>query len=168
MKNLLLILSSICCMLSIPSCTEVECPLDSVVVMTCGLYDADSHEKLSISHTLSVTPAGKDTLLLNSASDIQSFVLPLKMGENCDTMLLHFSDSWDQTCTDTLYLHHENLPHFESVECPATIFHKLKQVTWANDRQSNLNVSIDSVVIVRELVDYNDVENIQIYLHSAS
>ena len=83
-------------------------------------------------------------------------------------MLLHFSDTWERTAIDTIYIHHENLPHFESVECPSTIFHKLHNVTWGNDKNSQLNTTIDSVVIVRPLVDYNDVENIQIYLHCAS
>ena len=165
MRKVWAFLSGIACLLSFPSCTEVECPLDSVVVMTCGLYDAESHDKLSLSQTLSITPAGKDTLLLNSARDIQTFVLPLKMGATCDTMLFHFSDNWERSVTDTIYLHHENMPHFESVECPSTIFHKLKAVTWGNDKTSELKTTIDSVAIVRELVDYDDVENIQIYLH---
>ncbi|MBR4297881.1 MAG: hypothetical protein IKT82_06810 [Bacteroidaceae bacterium] len=168
MRKVLMFLLNTVCLLSLPSCTEVECPLDSVVVMTCGLYDAESHDKLSSPQTLSITPAGKDTLLLNAAQDIQSFVLPLKMGATCDTMLLHFSDTWEYTVTDTIYIHHENLPHFESVECPSTIFHKINNVTWGNEKNSQLNTTIDSVVIVRPLVDYNDVENIQIYLHCAS
>ncbi len=168
MRRALMFLLNAVCLLSLPSCTEVECPLDSVVVMTCGLYDADSHEKLSLSQTLSITPAGRDTIMLNAARDIQSFVLPLKMGATCDTMVFHFSDASQRTAFDTIYIHHENLPHFESVECPSTIYHKLKNVTWGNDKDSELATTIDSVVIVRPLVDYNDVENIQIYLHCAS
>lgn len=167
MSRLLTYLLSVCCVFSLPSCTEVDCPLDSVVVMTCGLYDATSESHLTLPHALSVTPYGKDTLLLNSASQIGTFVLPLKMASTCDTVLLHFSDDWDQSAVDTLILYHENMPHFESVECPTTIFHHLNRVEWINDTRADLDLKIDSVAIVRELVDYNDVENIQIYLHSA-
>ena len=149
------------------SCSEVECPLDSVVVMTCGLYDADTKAELSLQPTLTVKPLGKDTVLLNAAQDIHNFVLHLKFGETADTMLLHFTDEWDQSSVDTLIVNHENMPHFESVECPATIFHKLTSVAWFTDKEGACDIAIDSVAVVRNLVDYNDVENIQIYLRSS-
>ena len=166
MRKLLCLLNAFL-LLNFCSCTEVECPLDSVVVMTCGMYNAETNEKMSVSQTLTITPAGKDTTLLNMAQDIQDFVLPLKIGETCDTMLFHFSDSWENKVTDTLCIYHDNMPHFESVECPAAVFHKLSAVEWRNDASSKTSVFIDSVAIVRELVDYNDIENLQIYLRNA-
>ena len=166
MRKLLYLLSIALC-LNFASCSEVECPLDSVVVMTCGLYDADTKAELPLQQTLTIKPVGKDTVLLNVARNIRDFILPLKMGETADTMLFYFTDEWDNSSTDTLVVNHENLPHFESVECPATIFHKLTSLAWMADKKGACNVAIDSVAIVRNLVDYNDVENIQIYLRSA-
>ena len=167
MMRKLLYLFSILVGLDFSSCTEVECPLDSVVVMTCGLYDAETKAELTLPQTLTIKPFGKDTVLLNTARNIHDFILPLKLGETADTMLLCFTDEWDGVSTDTLVLNHENMPHFESVECPATIFHKLTSIEWMADKNGACNVAIDSVAIVRNLVDYNDVENIQIYLRSA-
>jgi hypothetical protein len=83
-------------------------------------------------------------------------------------MLFHFSDRWGQTVTDTLVVRHDNIQHFESVECPTVVFHQLISVDWANENGAAASfVTIDSVAIVRKLVDYADVENIQIYLRSA-
>lgn len=166
MRKLLCLFSVLLC-LSFPSCTEVECPLDSVVVMTCGLYDADTKAELSLQQTLTIKPSGKDTVLLNAAQNIQNFVLPLKLGGVCDTMLLHFTDDWGAEVVDTLFVSHTNNPHFESVECPATIFFNLTNVGYNNSKESLTPVCIDSVAIVRGLVDYYDVENVQIYLRVA-
>ena len=158
--NVLLLLNTL-------SCTEVECPIDSVVVMTCGIYDADSKEKYELRETLTVTPFGKDTVLLNSATGIQDFVFPLRIIESCDTILFHFIAHKVLIATDTLFISHENIPHFEAVECPTTYFHKLTNITFSNDCGLSSRVKIDSVDIVRDLVDYYDVENIQIYLRIA-
>ena len=169
MKLNLLPLFSFIFMLNLCSCSEVECPLDSVVVMTCGLYDADTKEKLNLEQTLTVKPMGKDTVFLNAAIDMSDFVLPLKYAEATDSMLFHFSDRWGQTVTDTLVVCHDNIQHFESVECPTVVFHQLISVDWANENTTAAAsfLTIDSVAIVRKLVDYTDVENIQIYLRSA-
>lgn len=164
MRILWLLILNVLLLLNTLSCTEVECPIDSVVVMTCGIYDADSKEKYELRETLTITPFGKDTVLLNSATGIQDFVLPLRIIESCDTMLFHFIDDKGLNATDTLFISHENIPHFEAVECPTTYFHKLTNITFSNDCGLSSRVKIDSVDIVRDLVDYYDVENIQIYL----
>lgn len=168
MKLNLLPLFSFIFMLNLCSCSEVECPLDSVVVMTCGLYDADTKEKLNLEQNLTVKPIGKDTVFLNAAIDMSDFVLPLKYAETTDSMLFRFSDRWGQTATDTLVVRHDNIQHFESVECPTVVFHQLISVDLGNENGVAASfVTIDSVAIVRKLVDYADVENIQIYLRSA-
>ena len=167
MMRKLLYLFSILVGLNFSSCTEVECPLDSVVVMTCGLYDAETKAELSIKQTLTIKPVGKDTVLLNAAQAIKNFVLPLKVGSVRDTMLLHFTDSWGDEVVDTLFISHKNNPHFESVECPATMFYNLTDVAYSNSKESLTPVCIDSVAVVRGLVDYYDIENIQIYLRVA-
>lgn len=166
MKKLLLFIITVTGVLNFLSCSEVECPLDSVVVMTCGVYDADTKERHPLQHTLTIKPSGKDTVLLNSAQDIDHFVLPLKMGETCDTMVFYLTDQWGSSSIDTLFVEHQNMPHFESVECPGAIFHKLTRVTFHAADDAQLPIKIDSVAVVRDLVDYYDVENVQIYLRT--
>lgn len=156
----------VCCLLTTASCSEVECPLDSVVVMTCRIYDAESDKLIALQDTLTISPVGKDTVLLNQAFGVNEFVLPLKMAVEADTFLLKFSSEWDMYVTDTLIVQHTNQPHFESVDCPTSIFHKIKSVVWSKRENSTYPLIIDNVSITRELVDYNNVENLKITLRN--
>jgi hypothetical protein len=167
MKHLLRVLLTAGLIVPFTGCSEVECPLDSVVVMTCGLRHVETGEKLQLSDSLSITPCGKDTILLNRAYSISEFVLPLKMGNEVDTFLLRFSNSWEMSATDTLFVAHRNEPHFESIDCPASVFHHITHVSWTTHNLSDYPLTIDSVAVKRTLVDYNDIENLQIYLHTA-
>lgn len=147
-----------------PGCSNIECPLDNVVVMTCGLYSAETQESLKLQATLDVMPAGKDTILLNRASDINLFMLPLRQAVEADTFLLRFTDEVGQVGTDTLFVKHTNTPHYESIECPATVFHTLTGVSWKRGETNPLAIAIDSVAVVRTAVNYDDIENLRIYL----
>ena len=98
---------------SLAACTNIDCPLDNVVVATCGLYSAEDQSSLTISDTLSVLAGGvKDTVLLNSAQDISSFQIPMRQSSAADTLLLRFSNAMGQTATDTIYCGHTNSLHF--------------------------------------------------------
>lgn len=152
----------------VSGCSNIECPLDNIVVMTCGLYSADTHEHLKLQETLDVLPLGKDTVLLNRASDITDFMLPLRQVADADTFLLRFTDRTGKVGTDTLIVSHANIPHYESIECPATVFHTLTDVKWKQQENGDSPLSIDSVALVRTAVNYDDVENLRIYLRSVA
>lgn len=149
-------------------CSNIECPLDNIVVMTCGLYSAETREPLKLQATLDVKPAGRDTVLLNQASDIKDFLLPLRQAAPADTFLLHFSDDAGRLGIDTLFVEHINTPHYESLECPATVFHTLTQVRWHRQSSSQIPLFVDSVALVRTAVNYDDIENIRIYLRTVA
>ena len=141
-----------------PSCSEVECPLDNVVVMTCGLYSADGTEQ-KIIDTLTVTAAGTDSVLLNRGQNISSFALPVNYVADTDTLIFKFTEVDGTSYVDTLKVSHTNEAHFESMECPLSFFHEIKSITTTHN-------AIDSVSIVRKQVNYEDVENLKIYLAS--
>lgn len=152
----------------VSGCSNIECPLDNIVVMTCGLYTTDTHEHLKLQETLDVLPMGKDTVLLNCASDITDFMLPLRQAADADTFLLRFTGRTGQVSTDTLIVSHTNTPHYESIECPATVFHTLTDVKWKHQEGTDFPLSIDSVALVRTVVNYDDVENLRIYLRTVA
>ena len=52
------------------ACAEVDCPLDNVLEMRIGLYQAETQQALTLADTLTERPAGKDTILLNRAQNI--------------------------------------------------------------------------------------------------
>ena len=165
-KQLLVVLLT--SFLGLSSCTEVECPLDTVVVMTCGLYDASSHSQLTLYDTLTVNAVGATVPLLNRAVGKQSFGLSVSYQNDVDTLLFCFSNAVGDAATDTIFLAHTNAPHFESVDCPTSMFHQLTRVAWTRREPTGQLRAIDSVAIVRSTVDYEDIENIRVFLRAAA
>ncbi len=150
------------------ACSNIDCPLDNVVSMQCNLYSSETNSAYTLADELTVTPAGRDTILLNKATNITSFLLPLKEGGEQDTLLLHLTNTDGQVATDTLFVTHTPQPHFESLDCPSSVFHTIIKVRATSHALSVLPLTIDSVSLVRPLVNYEDNENIRIFLRSTS
>ena len=150
------------------ACSNIDCPLDNVVMMQCNLYSAETRQALSLPASLTVKPAGRDTVLLNQASDIKSFLLPLKDAGGRDTLLLNLSNTAGQEATDTLFVTHTAKPHFESLDCPASVFHTITQVSATHHALSILPLTVDSIALIRSTVNYDDIENIRLFLRSTS
>lgn len=151
------------------SCSEIECPLDNVVMAQFNLYDAESGSSLLLVDTLYVQPAGRDTLLLNRGQGISNFLVPLRQAAECDTLLLHWRNTALERATDTLFVQHKGELHFESPDCPMTVFHTLRDVRFARAAGSSDNLPrIDSVKIVRTSVEYEDYENLKIFLRGGT
>lgn len=145
---------------SLTACTEVDCPLDNVVAATCTLYESESGSALTFAGVVSVTSEPTDVLLLNQLANAADFQLTLRQTVTTDTLRFDFASDEVGEVSDTVFLTHTNVPHFESVDCPAVVFHTLTAVTATH----NL---IDSVRIVRPTVDYEDLENFRIYMRTA-
>lgn len=150
------------------SCTNIDCPLDSIVVMTSTLYASETGAPMRLADSLSVRPAGRDTLLLHRAQGIDRFALPLRSKAGTDTLLLRFSDASGAQAEDTLFVTHDSFAHFENLDCPANVFHRIRDVRHTSHALSRFPLTLDSVGIVRALVDYDDYENLRIYLRSTS
>ncbi len=150
------------------ACSNIDCPLDNVVMMQCNLYSSETRSALTLSDTLNIRPAGRDTVLLNRATGISSFLVPLKESDTRDTLLLVLSNTTGQTATDTLFVDHTPQPHFENLDCPASVFHTVHAVSATSHPLSQLPLTIDSVSLVRSTVNYDDIENIRIFLRSTS
>lgn len=165
LKNLLLASTALC----VAACTNVDCPLDNLVELTCGLYASETGSALTLADTLTVNAGGvKDTTLLNRAQGVSTFYLPMRQGAERDTLLLRFSNAAGQQATDTLFVGHTNEPHFESIDCPTAVFHTLTHVNWTSHSLSQMPLTVDSVAIVRQTVDYENIENLKIYLRSTT
>lgn len=154
-------------MVGLSACSNIDCPLDNVVSLQCNLYDASTQSALTLSDVLSVTPAGRDTLLLNQATGIKSFLLPLKEAGTQDTLLLHFANAQGAVQVDTLFVNHTPQPHFESLDCPSSVFHTLNAVRVSAQGSANSAV-VDSVSLVRPIVNYDDIENIRLFIRTSA
>lgn len=154
-------------MVGLSACSNIDCPLDNIVSLQCNLYDANTQSALTLGDVLSVTPAGRDTLLLNQATGIKSFLLPLKETGTQDTLLLHFANAEGGVQVDTLFVNHTPQPHFESLDCPNSVFHTLNAVSVSAQTTAS-GAIVDSVSLVRSIVNYDDVENIRLFIRTAA
>lgn len=147
-------------------CNGLDCPLDNTVVCTYGLYDKESKQPLTLANTdtLTIMVANRDTILLNRANGIKSLSLPLSYQQAADTLIFRFSNNEGQVAFDTLIYHKHNFSHFEDISCPAAVFHRLTTVQVSPQLKQNRPLLLDSAVITRATINYDDIENIQLYL----
>ncbi len=152
--------------LSLTSCTNIDCPLENVVMMHCGLYDSEKEETLTLTDTLTITAVGADAVLWNKGYDISELSLPLRINGNVDTLLLRFSNANEQTAIDTLFIHHTSNIHFESIDCPASVFHTITAVRHTSHDLNLMPLTLDSVAVLRRNVDYGTNQNLKLYLRT--
>lgn len=154
--------------LTAAGCSNIDCPLDNVVMMQCNLYERETGTALTLQDALSVAPANSDVIIINRITDTDRLLIPLKEGNDRDTLLLTFSNNAGQNATDTLFVNHLRKPHFESIDCPASVFHTLTSVRFTTHPLSEFPLTLDSVALVRSTVNYDDIENLRLYLRSTS
>lgn len=148
--------------LFVAACQNISCPLDNVVMLSVGTY-ADG-ESVRVGDTLTVTMAGTDSVLLNRLCNFNSFQVPLRQqasGTLTDTLFLHWSLSVPageeaEERVDTLFVEHACRIHFESIDCPSTVFHDVKTAGCSHQM-------LDSVSISNPLVDYEHYENLRLH-----
>lgn len=146
MRKVLLLLS----LAFIVSCSSVDCPVKNWVRSYYDVYDSNGAQ-LKLKDTLTVYTQrkdGSDTIILNSGIGLQTFDLPVSYTLPEDTLYFHFYNL-DYDVTDTVWIQKENYPHFESLECKATYFHKLTGVRYTTH-------AIDSLVLKNPNVNYED------------
>lgn len=166
MRKFVLILAVVACCVS--ACQNISCPLDNLVMLKMSMYSGD--EKARVLDTLTVTLEGRDSVLVNRIYNFDEVQLPLRQnasGEVTDTFLLHWSLATGEEgetpvrVTDTLTVRHGCTVHFESMDCPSSVFHHLIDATCSRGLA-------DSVSINNPAVDYEHYENLRLYLSPLS
>ena len=139
---------------ALAACDSIDCTLYNTVSLACSFYSEGHAVKLT--DTLTVSALGTDSILVNSLIGASKLELPLSYSQDADTLVLRiYGEEYD--LSDTLWVEKTNTPHFESPDCPTTMFYQIKSVR-------HTSTFIDSVTITRNLVDYDQTENIRIHL----
>jgi exodeoxyribonuclease-3 len=86
-------------------------------------------------------------LVSNRLADRVSFSMPVGYHYPVDTLYFLFTNKGYQA-VDTVMVEKENYPHFESVDCSPTFFHRLTDVRTTHH-------AIDSITINNPTVDYD-------------
>ena len=107
-------------------------------------------------------------MLVNRAVGTGTLFLPLRNRTGQDTLLFQLKNIAGQAAEDTIFLTHSSSVHFEAVDCPASVFHNIEGVRWTSHPLAELPLTIDSVAVVRTTVDYDDIENLKIFLRSTA
>ena len=150
------------------ACTSIDCPLDNVVVMTTTFYYPELEEnnwqetQMQFLDTITVTSPSATTPLLNRGTSLASLELPMHQfasGSGRDTLALHFLGASGSEAIEYIYLEHTCTPHFEAIDCAASVFHR---ITAAECSTGGI---LDSIRIIQPLVNYDDVENLRLFFH---
>lgn len=164
MKKLSKILAVTCvATLILTACSTALCPLNNTVYSTYGFYASlnGTENQVSVQDTMTIKAAGTDSILINRMLGAQSVELPLSFTAKEDTLIFEFINAAQQLRTDTIWVAKDNLPHYESPECPAAMFHYVTGVR-------STHVLIDSVYVVNPNINYNASENFKIYFRTAN
>lgn len=147
-------------LMAVGACTSIDCPVQNKVYTVYSLKKADGTTDTLKVDTLTITikrANGTDSILQNSATGITTFDLNISYTQPEDVFYYTLLDTLGNTYHDTVYVKKEDEPHFESVDCQATYFHRLTEV------RSTHHI-IDSVVINHSTVNYDTTkEHFHIY-----
>lgn len=156
MRRCLFILSAAVLMLA--GCESYDCTLYNYVGMYAA-FDRDG-DAVQITDTLTVTSGKSGPVLLNRSVNTASLNLPLSFWQDEDTLVLSIK-GLGYLLQDTVWIPKSNVVHYESPDCPATLFHTIGDV-------HSTHVFIKDITVVRPSVNYETTINLQIHLLSAS
>ncbi|MCH5168839.1 MAG: hypothetical protein J1F27_04295 [Prevotellaceae bacterium] len=136
------------------ACETYDCTLYNYV----GMYAAFDREgaKVQINDTLTITSGKSGPVLLNHSVNTSSLNLPLSYWQDEDTLVLSVTGP-DYFIQDTIWIEKSNQIHYESPDCPTTLFHTIENVRSTHE-------FIHSITIMRSSVNYETTNNLQIHL----
>ena len=160
-KNIAGLIASllIVCSIAFAGCDSgYECGIEKTSYNRIKFYNIDSNNieseyKFPDVLTVSLVVNGKDSIVINHLEGANSLQLPISYTQECDTVVFFYENK----VTDTLFVKHENIPYFISMECGLAMYHRLQSV-------EHTDAFIDSVAIINDYVNFDNNENIKLYL----
>lgn len=134
------------------ACNDTDCTVSNTAYVNYGLYNGNG-VAVAFTEPVTVTTTGVDSVLINQENNMQLMQLPLSYTNTEDTFIVHLSE----TLFDTIYVTHQNIPHFISMECGTGMYHHIDAVRCAHR-------IFDSITIVNPDVTYDTNEHIKVYL----
>lgn len=136
-----------------------DCKINNVSYYRAKFYTIDSgtgqEDKTQFAEPINVSLVvnGKDSTVVNHLTDATDLALPMSYTAPCDTVLIEFGD----IATDTLFVHHTNIPYFISMDCGVGMYHEITGV-------NSTGQFIDSVAVIHSYINFDSNENIKIYI----
>ncbi|MDO5446357.1 MAG: DUF6452 family protein [Prevotellaceae bacterium] len=142
----------------ITACSSIDCPLNNTVYTNYKLMKANMTPDTlrDTLYVLTARPMTTDSLLINRNLNTTSLKLPISYTNDEDVLYFYIKPAEGRSTIDTIRIAKTNTPHFESVDCAASYFHEITNVTTTHNR-------IDSVVVKDKIVNYDAKDNFYIY-----
>ena len=100
---------------------------------------------------------GSDTILISNQINATNLLVPMSYVQDEDILYFTMIDTLSVIRRDTVTVKKTNEPHFESVDCSPSYFHKITGIRYTHN-------AIDSITISKSKVDYDtEVGNLHIY-----
>ena len=154
-RKLLLIASTV---LLLVACESYDCTLYNYVGMYGTFYKNGA--AVALTDTLTITTGKSGPVLLNRSVNTSRLNLPLSYWQDEDTLVLTIKGD-GFLIQDTVWISKTNQVHYESPDCPTTLFHDIQDVR-------STHTFIKSINVIRSSVNYELTDNLQILLLSAS
>ena len=147
-------ISAVLCILVISACDSADCTLMNNVACSYGFYSNGT--SISLLDPLNVYACGTDSVLVNQEIGASSASIPMSYWLDADTLIFEVCGE-TYLLVDTVYVEKENIPHFESPDCPSKMFHAITAVRCTHN-------FMDDITITNPIVNYDQVENLQIHI----
>lgn len=134
------------------SCSENDCSLGGRPSARFTFLNSKNGKVINLFDSLTVTALGTDSILLNRGKAINHIILPLSYVNQETTFILHYT----RFLRDTIWVTHENFPHFISIDCGVSMFYHLRQIQYTT-------FLLDSILLVNPDINDNEKENCRIY-----
>jgi hypothetical protein len=159
---------AVLCLL-LTSCDNVSCPLNNKVECVYGFYATNqtaeepfaNGKAVSVGDTITITALGPDTILANKLVNQSGVNLPVSFYGDVDVLQFKFTDLNDLSAYDTIWVEKKNQHHWDDPSCAVHVWHTLTAV-------HSTHHLIDSVLIKNREINYDGLENIQIFFRTSS
>ena len=146
------LLAAVVLLSGIAACSDTDCTTSNTAYVNYNIYDANGNS-VSLTGPVTVTAAGTDSVLVNQESNLQSMQLPLRYTSTEDTFVVHLSE----VLFDTIFVTHQNIPHFISMECGTGMYYHI-------DNARCTRRIFDSISVVNPDINFDANEHIQMYM----
>lgn len=150
LKPHLLLFSFFTSLLLAVSCSSIDCTLNNLVYTNWMITDPGGKAD-TLRDTLTISTVkidASDSVLINRDVNINGFSLPISYSQAEDRFFFELKSSDNSVLYDTVCVAKEDMPHFESVDCGPSFFHKITSVSHTVN-------AIDSIAINYPDVNYD-------------
>ena len=152
------LLSIFTSLLLLAACESYDCTLYNYVGMYGSFYKDGVAVQLNDTLTISSGKAG--IVLLNGALATSRIIVPLSYWNDEDTLVFRVNGN-GYILRDSVWITKSNQVHYESPDCPSTLFHTIQGVR-------STHKFIKDITVIRSTVNYETTDNLQIHLLSSS